>query len=372
MHKYLTIMLLSVMIFGVSCGLVDEYIGNSETAENSEPMQESASFEENDMDEENIEKEDEMRMEKEEEMRMEKEEEMRMEKEEEMRIKKEDQMRMENDRMEKDQMRMEKDQMKIDRENARLIKESVNVVNGPSFKYFDRYADIETLRIFALPEVSDEYLRKVGAIFKLMFDDNSNIDKNLQNEFFQTMKDNYVYQRVGYKGPELYDMDGDNPKIDCCPENNYDDNQTDYIWEPEGQGDPTGEIIEHALHTITNVAFKLMSSDWDYADSGSKLRLAYKEAVDKKLFNEESYAPLKGGDDFYKVTTQEYFFWVIVAEWDLGFLWDLPNEEFLIKNKEDLSSKLPMSHQMFQSFVEKILSPPKLSTIEAIININME
>ena len=274
--------------------------------------------------------------------------------------------------MEKDQMRMEKDQMKVDKENARLIKESVNVVNGPSFKYFDRYADIETLRIFALPEVSDEYLRKVGAIFKLMFDDNSNIDKNLQNEFFQTMKDNYVYQRVGYKGPELYDMDGDNPKIDCCPENNYDDNQTDYIWEPEGQGDPTGEIIEHALHTITNVAFKLMSSDWDYTDSGSKLRLAYKEAVDKKLFNEESYAPLKGGDDFYKVTTQEYFFWVIVAEWDLGFLWDLPNEEFLIKNKEDLADKLPMSHQMFLSFAEKILSPPKLSTIEAIININME
>ena len=44
MHKYLTIMLLPAMIFGVSCGLVDGYIGNSETTENSKLMQESASF----------------------------------------------------------------------------------------------------------------------------------------------------------------------------------------------------------------------------------------------------------------------------------------------------------------------------------------
>ena len=280
---------------------------------------------------------------------MEKEEQMRMEKEEQMRMEKEEQMRMDIE--------------------ASPIKESVNIVSDPSYEYFDRYTDIGTLRIFSLPEVSDEFLVKVGGIYKLIFDeDNPNIDRNLKNEFLQTMKDNYVYQRVGYKGPETYGIDSDNPKIDCCPENNYYDNQTDYIWEPEGSGDPTGEIIEHALHTITNVAFKLMSSDWDYADSGSKLRLAYKEAVDKKLFNEESYKPLKGGDDFNKVTTQEYFFWVIITEWELGSLWDLPNEEFLIKNKEDLAEKLPASHQLYQDFVIKILTPPDLDMVKSIIN----
>ena len=260
-----------------------------------------------------------------------------------------------------EEMRMEKE--------ARSIKESINIISDSSYKYFDRYTDVGTLRVFALPEVSDEYLIKVGAIYKLIFDeDNPDIDRNLKNEFFQTMKNNYVYQRVGFKGPELYDLDSNNPKIDCCPENNYDHNQTDYIWEPEGSGDPTGEIIEHALHTITNVAFKLMSSDWDYRDSGSKLRLAYKEAVDKKLFNEESYAPLKGRNDFYQVTTQEYFFWVIITEWDLGFIWDIPNEEFLIKDKTDLSDKLPLSHQLYKEFVEKILNPPNKNLVNAIIN----
>ena len=355
MHKYLTLILLPSMLLLASCGLVDEYLDSSETPENSREIEEPVPSNNEDTDE--LEAKDNESHSAEENHKNEMEEEMRLEKEEEMRLEKEEEMRLEKE-----------EGMILEKSNANSFIESVNVVDGPSFKYFDRYADIETLRIFALPEVSDEYLRKVGAIYKLMFDENPDIDKNLQNEFFQTMKNNYVYQRVGYKGPDLYDMDSDNPKIDCCPENNYDDNQTDYIWEPEGSGDPTGEIIEHALHTITNVAFKLMSSDWDYADSDSKLRLAYKEAVDKKLFNEESYAPLKGGDDFYKVTTQEYFFWIIITEWDLGFIWDIPNEEFLIKNKEDLADKLPMSHQIYQDFVEKILSPPGINTINAIVN----
>ena len=273
-------------------------------------------------------------------------------------------------RLEKEEeMRLEKEEEIIEeKSNALSIIESINVYSDSSYEYFDRYTDIQTLRIFALPEVSNEYLRKVGAIYKLMFYDNPNIDKDLQNKFFQTIKDNYIFQRVGYKGPELYDLDGENPKIDCCPGNNYEDNQTDYIWEPEGSDDPTSEIIEHALHTITNVAFNLMSSDWDYTNSRSKLRIAYKEAVDKKLFSEVTYEALKGGDDFYKVTTQEYFFWIIITEWDLGFLWDIPNEEFLIKNKEDLADKLQLSHQLYKDFVEKILSPTDEDVIKAIIN----
>ena len=342
MNFYYKILLLTLFLLLFSCSIIEEYTGTSENIDRVEEIDisEDVDISEN-LDDELQDNEEHIRMEKEDQMRMEKEDQMRMEKE---------------------------DQMRIEKEANSLVK-SINIYNDSSYKYFNKYADVETLRIFALPEVSDEYLKKVGAIYKLIFDeDNPDIDRNLKNEFFQTMKNNYVYQRVGFKGPELYDMDGENPKIDCCPGNNYEDNQTDYIWEPEGSEDPTGEIIEHSLHTITNVAFNLMSSDWDSRDSGSKLRLAYKEAVDKKLFNEESYAPLKGSNDFYQVTTQEYFFWVIITEWDLGFLWDLPNEEFLIKDKTDLSDKLPLSHQLYKEFVEKILNPPNKNLINAIIN----
>ena len=268
-----------------------------------------------------------------------------------------------------EQMRMEKEeQMRMEMEAGAII-ESVNISSDPSYEYFDRYTDVGTLRIFALPEVSDEYLIKVAAIYKLIFDeDNPNIDRNLKNKFFQTMKDDSIYQRVGYKDGDFYDLGSENSKIDH-PGNNYEDNQTDFIWEPEGSDDPTGEIIEHSLHTITNVAFRLMSSDWDYENSSSKIRLAYQEAVNNGVFNEDFYKRIPS-EDFMKITTQEYFFWVIITEWDLGYLWDLPNEEFSIKNKEELAEKLPLSHQLYQDFVIKILTPLDGDLVSAIINNN--
>ena len=87
------------------------------------------------------------------------------------------------------------------------------------------------------------------------------------------------------------------------------------------------------------------------------------------VFNEDFYKRIPS-EDFMKITTQEYFFWVIITQWDLGYLWDLPNEEFSIKNKGELAEKLPLSHQLYQDFVIKILTPLDGDLVSAIINNN--
>ena len=112
-----------------------------------------------------------------------------------------------------------------------------------------------------------------------------------------------------------------------------------------------------------------MSEEWDYESPNSALRKAYQEAVDKKLFNEESYLDLKNRslEDFYKVTTQEFFFWVIITEWDFGSIWNIPHNEFRVANKQDLKDKLPLSHDLYVEFVEKILTPPDRLLVEVIL-----
>ena len=49
---------------------------------------------------------------------------------------------------------------------------------------------------------------------------------------------------------------------------------------------------------------------------------------------------------------------MIVTEWDYGYLWKIPHEGFRISSKEDLKNTLPLAHQLYTDFVEKILSPP--------------
>ena len=252
----------------------------------------------------------------------------------------------------------------------KISEESLSVIEDTSYQDFTQYIDIETLRIFGLPDVDDQFLLKVASIYKLIFSKDDLIDEELQNEFFKTLKNEHVYQRVGYMGPETYNLDSSNPKIDCCPGKNYEDNHTDYIWDyGKSNNLQLGEIIEHALHTITNVGFRLMSEEWDYESPNSALRKAYQEAVDKKLFNEESYSDLKNRslEDFYNVTTQEFFFWVIITEWDFGSIWNIPHNEFRVANKQDLKDKLPLSHDLYVEFVEKILNPPDRLLVEVIL-----
>jgi len=242
------------------------------------------------------------------------------------------------------------------------------VISDSSYRDYIHYTDVETLRIFKLPDVSDDFLLKVSEMIQLMFLENEKTDNNLRNDFFNTLKDEYVFQRVGYMGPESYNLDSEYPTIDCCPGKNYDNNHTDFIWETGDPNSQLGEVIEHALHTITNVGFKLMSEEWDYLNPDSKLRKAYQEAVEKDLFNEESYLDLKqrGDEDFRSITTQEFFFWVIITEWDLGYLWQIPHDEFSVSNKQDLIARLPLSHALYVDFVEKILNPPNNELLIAI------
>jgi len=244
------------------------------------------------------------------------------------------------------------------------ILDQFTIVQDNSYTDFTTYVDAGPLRVFKLPEVSDTYLLKVASIISLMFLDNENIDTALQEEFFSVLRNEYVYQRVGYLGPELYDLDTDSPLVSCCPDQKnrtYEDNQTDYIWDDgESTDRQLGTILEHSLHTITNIGFRLMSPDWDYTNPNSALRKAYHEALDNGSFNDESYPDVAsiGEEQHYRVVTQEFFFWVIVTEWNYGYLWNIPHEEFRISSKEDLKNTLPLSHQLYTDFVEKILSPP--------------
>jgi hypothetical protein len=257
-------------------------------------------------------------------------------------------------------------------ENIKKAKDIINkftIVQDNSYTDFTTYVDVGPLRVFKLREVklqeaSDTFLLKVASIISLMFLDNENIDTALQEEFFSVLRNEYVYQRVGYLGPELYDLDTDSPLVSCCPDQKnrtYEDNQTDYIWDDgESTDRQLGTILEHSLHTITNIGFRLMSPDWDYTNPNSALRKAYHEALDNGSFNDESYPDVAsiGEEQHYRVVTQEFFFWVIVTEWNYGYLWNIPHEEFRISSKEDLKNTLPLSHQLYTDFVEKILSPP--------------
>ena len=259
-----------------------------------------------------------------------------------------------------------------------LNNNSSKISQNLNYEPFTRYIDIKNLRLFALEDVSESFIEKVAEVYESILIENKYIDETLRVQYFKTLKENYIYQKIGLEGPEYYEkkynVNNFNEAIDCCPRKGpFQHNQTDYIWEyknqSNGQISQINEVVEHLLHTITNVVFTLQFQNWDWKDPSSDLNLAMQEAIDKGVYNISSYKDILNSgnrEDYQKITTTEFAYWIIIVEWGYGKLFNLPNDEFKIHNSDQISETLPLSHKLYQSTVKKILNPPDINHLKSI------
>ena len=207
------------------------------------------------------------------------------------------------------------------------------IIKNEAYQPFNRYVDIGGLRIFGLDEVSDNFLNKVASTYEAMFASNDLINLEMRSAFSDILKENYIFQRVGFDSPEYY---GGGDKLPQHPINgNYKDNQTDYIWEglSRSAASQTNEVIEHLLHTITGVGFAFQFSEWDPLDPSSKINLAMEQAIEGGFYDVSSYESIKlrGDDEGYaKTTVIEFSYWLILAEWDYFGITDTANNNCLL------------------------------------------
>ena len=251
----------------------------------------------------------------------------------------------------------------------------IEVSENRQFDPFVKFIDVENLRLFSLQEVSNEFLIKVAKTYLLMLEDNSNIDLEMRSKFLDVSKNHFVFQRIGLEGPDYYERKfkadfGSLPQSRVPNNGPYRDNATDYIWEyNQGSESQLNEVVEHLLHTITNVVFAIQFKDWNWEEPSSMIRLATKEAIDKGIFNISDYQEILNRGDtegFNRAISTEFAYWLIAAEWGYGDFFELPNSEFRLNNQNQIAKTLPIGHKMYKCYVEKILSPPKLKDLISI------
>ena len=251
----------------------------------------------------------------------------------------------------------------------------IEVSENRQFDPFVKFIDVENLRLFSLQEVSNEFLIKVAKTYLLMLEDNNNIDIEMRSKFLDVSKNHFVFQRIGLEGPDYYERKfkadfGSLPQSRAPNNGPYRDNATDYIWEyNQGSESQLNEVVEHLLHTITNVVFAIQFKDWNWEEPSSMIRLATKEAIDKGIFNISDYQEILNRGDtegFNRAISTEFAYWLIAAEWGYGDFFELPNSEFRLNNQNQIAKTLPIGHKMYKCYVEKILSPPKLKDLISI------
>ena len=246
-----------------------------------------------------------------------------------------------------------------------------SIIADEQFAPFNRYIDVNGLRMFVLDKVKDEFVLDVANTFEAMFPQSSDtIDLASQQLILQSTKDYNIFQRIGYIGPP------ENGEPASAPLSGDWEFAQDYIWETPSSSTASqiGEVVEHLLHTISSLSLKYTFPEkWDWDDTSSDVYLAMQEAIDKGIYNVSSYSSLKSDPEGYnKIIVQEFVYWFVSAEWDYFEVMGLSvngsweggsNEEWSLLTSQEVEEQLPLAHKLYEESFSKLIQKPNVSKV---------
>ena len=246
-----------------------------------------------------------------------------------------------------------------------------SIIADEQFAPFNRYIDVNGLRMFVLDKVKDEFVLDVANTFEAMFPQSSDtIDLASQQLILQSTKDYNIFQRIGYIGPP------ENGEPASAPLSGDWEFAQDYIWETPSSSTASqiGEVVEHLLHTISSLSLKYTFPEkWDWDDTSSDVYLAMQEAIDKGIYNVYSYSSLKSDPEGYnKIIVQEFVYWFVSAEWDYFEVMGLSvngsweggsNEEWSLLTSQEVEEQLPLAHKLYVESFSKLVQKPNVSKV---------
>ena len=239
-----------------------------------------------------------------------------------------------------------------------------DVVATNEYKPFTKKLSVYGITLLGRDNVSDAFMRQVAKTVKEMFPQGPAINRALQQK---TLKNLYRYRATIpiFKGePDL----ASEQQWQMYHEMKRHNSVCDIIM--EGVPGQTMEVVEHILHHVTDVGLHYTFPDEWGITKTSKLYHAMQEAIARNCYVSE-YEP---ADDEVeeRIALQEFGYWLITTAWDIQQRYGPEvNTEWTVRNSSELKAKLPLSYQLYEQTVRKIMAPPSLSTLDEFSNMEI-
>jgi len=240
---------------------------------------------------------------------------------------------------------------------------ATDVVPTEEYKPFTKKLSVYGITLIGRDDITDDFMRRVAKTIKEIFPQNEAIDADLQKEVLRNL---YRYRTVIplFRDEEFEFSPEDQEAWDLTTSQN---SICDIIM--EGVPGQVNEVVEHILHFVTDVGLHYtFTAEWDCTSKTSKIYEAMQEAIDKGHYNIEQYQEEDmEEEERTRVLIQEYAYWIIFTAWDLYEPYGPEAEWTGIKNPSDLMTKLPLSYELFEQTIPRVMAPPSRSTLEEFI-----
>lgn len=244
-----------------------------------------------------------------------------------------------------------------------------NLIKNNDYAPYDKHLKSYGLIVAGLPDVTEDFMKKIGDIVNATFGRNSvtsDPDRNL-------LLGNIVYfqalQRVGATGMSSYDPplnEANYPGWDYVNDNYI---VTDFIWEATQNSSEEAKtnvaqvnaIIKPLIHTITLMLEKTFS-EWSYEDPSSQLVLAMNEAINGGYYDPTGkFGDLSETDSiaYKRAIAEDFAYWMIYTAWG-SYSSFLPGDspELIIETLDEMESNTPLAYALYDDYILRILSNP--------------
>ena len=232
------------------------------------------------------------------------------------------------------------------------------VVPTDEYKPFTKKLLVYGITLIGRDDISDEFMRKVAKTITEMFpQEGEGIDTELQKEVLGNL---YRYKAVipFFLGHE-HDFA---PELEAVWKVTRSKNSIcDIIM--EGVPGQVNEVVEHILHFVTDVGLHYtFPEEWGISKT-STVYQAMQEAIDKEYYIIEQYG-MQDEEVKNRVLIQEFAYWLIGSAWNFLEPYAPDAEWKIIRTKSDLKEKLPLSYELFENTIPKVMVSPSIATLE--------
>lgn len=125
------------------------------------------------------------------------------------------------------------------------------------------------------------------------------------------------------------------------------------------------EVIEHILHTVTDVGLHYcFPREWGLSRE-SLLWGAMQEAIEEGYYDISSYDDMRGApaEVMDRVLLQEFAYWFITTAWDLQVPYGPAEDEWKLRTPAELKAKMPEFYAVYERTAALVMSPPSQETL---------
>ncbi|MEM7371883.1 MAG: hypothetical protein AAF587_24930 [Bacteroidota bacterium] len=245
----------------------------------------------------------------------------------------------------------------LNNETVELADTSLTILQDSEYAPFVKKMQTYGTLFVGMEGVSDDFMKDVAYTLHQMFPQDSSLDLAKQGEVLNAM--HQYYGAIPVFNGDNTDVDVDKLAQDCSV--------CDIImYRVHGQ---VMEVVEHLLHHITNLGLHYaFPAEWAFNDSSSEVYQVMNQAIEEGWYEIQSYEEIRqeSCDVYNRVLVQEFAYWLITTYWNLQEPYGPNENEWTIRNKQQLQEKLPVAHDLVAGTVGRIMAPPSSEMLETL------